>query len=215
MATINLSGERRRALTAKARALAGNVEQALPYLLSRGISEQVAEMFQLGYVPHGADRGGRLSIPYVTPAGVVQIKYRCTDQSHADHKGLDCPKYMHETGVGTHLYNAEVLISTSDTVILTEGELDAICVQAYLGIPAVAYPGVGTWKGQQHYRLCFEGVSEVIVVADGDKIGRDAARRVAESIGMAARVVNMPDGFDSNQFIHENGAGAFLERLSA
>ena len=171
-------------------------------------------MFQLGYAAHGTPQGGRLSIPYITPAGVVQIKYRCADQAHADHKGTDCPKYMYETGIGTHLYNAQVLISTSDTVVLTEGELDAICVQAYLGIPAVAYPGVGTWKGQKHYRLCFEGVSEVIVVADGDKPGRDSAAEIAESLGMAARVVNMPDGFDSNQYIHENGAGAFLERLS-
>ena len=147
---MNLSGERRRALTAKARTLAGNVEQALPYLLSRGISEQVAEMFQLGYAPHGTPTpGGRLSIPYVTPAGVVDIKYRCADQAHTTHKGIDCPKYTHEIGAGTHLYNAEVLIATSDTVVLTEGELDAICVQAYLGIPAVAYPGVGTWQSQR------------------------------------------------------------------
>jgi len=27
-------------------------------------------------------------------------------------------------------------------------------------------------------------------------------------------VVDMPESFDSNQYIHENGAGAFLERLS-
>ena len=171
-------------------------------------------MFQLGYAGHGTEQSGRLSIPYMTPAGVVQIKYRCTDQRHTDHKGIECPKYMHEAGAGTHLYNAQVLIATSDTVILTEGELDAICVQAYLGIPAVAYPGADTWKSQKHYRLCFEGVSEVVVIADGDKVGRDAARRIAESIGMAARVVDMPESFDSNQYIHENGAGAFLERLS-
>jgi len=202
-------------LTAKARTLARDVEQALPYLLSRGISEQVAEMFQLGYAGHGTPtHGGRLSIPYVTPAGVVDIKYRCADQAHTTHKGIDCPKYTHEIGAGTHLYNAEVLIATSDTVVLTEGELDAICVQAYLGIPAVAYPGVGTWQSQKHYRLCFEGVSEVIVVADGDTPGRESAAAIAESIGMSARVVMMPDNYDSNQYIHENGAGAFLERLS-
>jgi len=30
--------------------------------------------------------------------------------------------------------------------------------------------------------LCFEGVSEVIVVADGDKPGRDSAAEIAESL---------------------------------
>ena len=204
-------GNRRAEMSARAKTYASNLSLAEPYLLSRGISRQAGEMFELGYVTQG-QHAGRLSIPYLTPAGVVLIKYRCTEDH--DCKMSDCRKYLYDAGTSLRLYNAQVLISTSDTVILTEGELDAICVQAYLGIPAVAYPGVGSWKAQKHYRLCFEGVSEVIVVADGDKPGRDSAAEIAESIGITARVVNMPESFDSNQFIHENGAGAFLERLS-
>lgn len=210
---MKISPERRRALTAKAQGFAGNIEQAVPYLLNRGISREVAAMFNMGVVPYGQEFAGRLSIPYMTPAGVVQIKYRCTDLSHGDHKGDEtCPKYLYEAGCGIHLYNAQVLISTGDLVVVTEGELDAVCVQAYCGIPAVAYPGVETWQKQSHYRLCFEGVSEVIVVADGDKPGREAARRVADSIGSSARVLDMPDGQDSNSYIASQGAGAFIER---
>jgi DNA primase len=215
---MNLSGERRRALTAKARSLAGNVEQALPYLMSRGISAEVAEMFQLGYSPHGTEQGGRLAIPYYTPAGVTNIKYRCIDLdhgAHGDHKGHSCPKYIYEAGLGHRLYNAQVLIDTGDSVVLTEGELDAVCVQAYCGIPAVAYPGCDTWSKERHWPLCFEGIAEVIVVCDGDKVGREAAGRVAKSMGMKARVIDMPSGEDANSFIHENGAGAFLERIAA
>lgn len=215
---MNLSPERRRALTAKAQGFAGNVDQVLVYLAGRGITDQVAAMFSLGCVPTGQEYAGRLTIPYLTPAGVVQIKYRCADLSHhndsGDHTNDECPKYLYEAGTGTHLYNAQVLIHAADLVVVTEGELDAICVQAYTGIPAVAYPGVETWAKQQHYPLCFEGVSEVVVVADGDKVGKEAARKVAESIGMHARVLNMPSGEDSNSFIASQGAGAFLERLS-
>lgn len=210
-----LPPERRSALTAKAQAYAGQVDHAMDYLLARGISKDVALMFSLGYVTEG-DFARRLSIPYITPAGAVQIKFRCTNPAHHDgtkHVNTDCPKYLYEAGTSTHLFNAQVLIHAADRVVLTEGELDAVCVQAYCGIPAVGYPGVETWGNQPHWRLCFEGVGEVIVVADGNKVGRDAARRVAESIGLSARVVEMPTGEDSNSFIASYGAGAYLERL--
>jgi DNA primase len=212
-----LPPDRRRAFTQKAQSFAGSVEQVLPYLLSRGITAEVAAMFTLGAVPAGGEFAGRLSIPYITPAGVVQIKYRCADLSHHDgfkHTADKCPKYLYEAGTGTHLYNAQVLIHAATQVAVTEGELDAVCIQAYTGIPAVAYPGVDTWGKHRHYRLCFEGVSEVVVVADGDQTGRESARRVAESIGMNARVVDMPSGHDSNSFIASQGAGAFTERFA-
>ena len=209
-----LPAERRQALTAKAQSFASNLNSALPYLGSRGITKEAAEMFSLGYVSEG-EYAGRLSIPYLTPAGVVQLKYRCTDFSHGDHKGVECRKYLFEAGLGVHLYNAQVLIRFADTIVVTEGELDAICVQAYTGLPAVGYPGVDTWAKARYFRLCFEGVSDVIVVADGDKPGREAARRVAESIGMNARVCDMPNGEDSSSFIASQGAGAYLERIAS
>lgn len=205
-----LPAERRRALTAKAQKYAGRLDPALPYLLNRGITEEAAQIFSLGYVEEG-EFAGRLSIPYVTPAGVVTIKYRCIQ--HEDCKAADCVKYLTESGCGTHLYNAQVLIHNNETVVITEGELDAVTVQAYAGLPAVAYPGVDTWSKQPHYRLCFEGVSEVVVIADGDTTGRAAAKRVSDSIGMNARVVDLGSGQDSNSFIASESAGAFLEKV--
>jgi len=212
-----LSPERRSALTAKAKSYAGSVKEVLPYLARRGITGEVAGMFTLGYAADG-EFARRLTIPYTTPAGVVQIKYRCTDPHHHDDTGLkhiesECPRYLYEAGTSTHLYNAQVLIHATDRVVITEGELDAICVQAYTGLPAVAYPGVETWKKHAYYRLCFEGVSEVIVVADGDKVGREAAKRVADSIGMNARTVDMPAGHDSNSFLATQGVDEYLKRL--
>lgn len=208
-----LSKGRRQSLELKSKALAENVDVAQSYLDTRGISAEVASMFLLGCVPSDQEFAGRLSIPYLTPSGVVQIKYRCADLSHFDHKNpeLVCAKYLYEAGCGTHLYNARVLIGASELVVVTEGELDAICVQAYCGIPAVAYPGVTNW--QSWYRLCFDGVDEVVVVADGDEVGRETALKVAHSIGSAARVVDLGDGEDSNKYIHERGHMAFQERL--
>ena len=209
-----LSSQRRQALTEQADLYAQNLYEAESYLLSRGISVEAAELFHLGYVSSRNEFTGRLAIPYVTPAGVVQIKYRCIDPTHGDHKQTNCPKYLYEKGSGQHLFNAQVLTQAVDLVIVTEGELDAVCVQAYTGIPAVGFPGTKSWRQHQdYYRLCFESVTEVIVVADGEEVGREAARQVSDSIGSGARVVEMPDGEDANSFIAGQGASAFLERL--
>lgn len=213
-----LSAERRKSLALKAASLAGNLGEAAGYLNSRGISEEAAKMFQLGCVPRGQEYAGRLSIPYITPTGVVAIKYRCTIEEHGDHKAVSCVKYMSESGCGIHLYNARALIGEADTVVLTEGELDAIVVQAYCGFPAVAYPGVDTWKKQEHWRLCFDGVAEVVIIADGDKTGRDAASRVQQSLStvafLSARVVDMPDGMDANTFVAKHGANELARRIT-
>lgn len=206
-----ISPARRAALTAQAEGYERNLHLAESYLLDRGISLEAAQMFRLGYDSEGTYKG-RLAVPYHTPAGVVNLKFRCT-RNH-DCKATGCKKYLFLPALGQHLYNAQVLIQTSDTAIVTEGELDAICVQAYCGLPAVAYPGTESWNAHRHWRLCFEGVGEVIVVADGDEPGHAAARKVAESIGMAARVVDLPTGMDSNSVIQEKGANAFLELIS-
>jgi DNA primase len=151
-------------------------------------------------------------VPYFTAAGAVDIKLRCT--STHDCKTVDCPKYLPAiAGNGQHLYNAQVLIQTSDLAVITEGELDAVCVQHYCAVAAVAFPGTESWNANRHWRYCFEGIGEVLVIADGDEVGHKAATKVAESIGMSARVIDMPAKYDSNSYIQEKGANAFLELI--
>lgn len=212
-----LSKERRTSLTLKSERYAANLDGAAPYLTSRGITKEAAQLFQLGCVPEGQENAGRLAIPYVTPAGVVAIKYRCTDLSHNDHKSGRCPKYLAESGGSVHLYNAQALIGEADAVVLTEGELDAISVQAFAGLRAVAYPGVDTWKKQEHWKYCFDGVGEVIILADGDEVGRKAAESVRVDLNrvdfLQPRVVQMPDGMDANSYINQLGVAEFQKLI--
>ena len=212
-----LSELRRQQLTDRADRFIDNIADAEAYLAERGIELEVARAWGLGVVESDGYLDGRLSIPYYTPSGVVQIKYRCMDPEHdkVHHKGITCQKYMYEAGSGSHLYNAQALIHTVDTVILTEGEIDALTAQVYMDITSVGYPGTQSWKKHPHYRLCFEGIGRVLVIADGDDDGRKAAQRVANSIGIAAQVVDLPDGQDVNSFIVSHAADAFLERINA
>lgn len=214
-----LSQERRNLLGLKAEHYAeslGSNGEAAAYLNSRGITEEVAHEFRIGVVGHDNDFEGRLSIPYLTTTGVVDIKYRCINPAHGDHRGVSCSKYGKESGLGVHLYNARALIGNADRVVLTEGEFDAVSVWSLAGYPAVGYPGVDTWTKQEHWRLCFDSVSEVVIIADGDDPGRKAAERVANSFSkmdLLARVVEMPNGHDANSFLITYGIPEFQKRV--
>lgn len=186
------------------------------YLASRGISSAAMTRFRLGYT--GDDDNfiirHRLAIPYLTPVGAWLIKYRCIADHNCGENGHG--KYIYEPGSTMHLFNAAVL-NTADTVVVTEGELDAIAVETQCGISAVAYPGAEMWAKNQAWRWCFDSVSEVIVVADGDEPGQKAASVVTNSIRSAiqgeVRTVHLPVGQDSNSFIAEHGDMEFLETI--
>ena len=177
------------------------------YLASRGITQETAERFQLGWNPEN----GRLVIPYLTPAGPFSLKQRCI-QPH-DCKTEGHGKYVYDAGAVPHLYNASTLLDC-DSVVVVEGELDAV-VAEQVGVPAVAYPGTANW--QKHMPYCFDSQAEIVVIADGDDPGRKAADRVAASLRDAVsgevRVVEMPAGHDTGSFVQEFGEFEFLERI--
>src|SRR5690606_13632589 len=87
-------------------------DEALDYLESRGLHEpEVTDRFSLGVVLEPAIREhenyvGRLSIPYITPSGVVAIRFRCIEDH--DCKNIERHhKYMDVSGSGTFMYNVQ------------------------------------------------------------------------------------------------------------
>jgi hypothetical protein len=178
-------------------------DRTLAYFNSRGISEQALVDFRIGTVLTPAEGHelyvGRACIPYMTPTGVVNLKFRCIeDHDRCDDYGHK--KYYALSGYGTRLYNVLALAKDSPSIAITEGEVDAISVQSVLGMPTVAYPGATQWQGNPHWPLIFEGYSRVYVIADGDKAGRDAAKEVAGSMRQAD-IVSCPDGEDANSLL--------------
>lgn len=181
--------------------LAGDTA-ALAYLASRGFGPSVVGTYRLGVahsplVGHEAYRG-RLAIPYVTPAGVVNMRFRCL-RSH-DCKAENCPKYLSQDGFGTNLFNVLDLKKDSPFIGVTEGELDAITL-SMCGIPAVGVPGVESW--QNHFSRCLEDFDVIYSFADGDTAGRKFARFLAKEA--KARPVSMPKGMDVNKLHLEGG----------
>ena len=181
------------------------------YLTGRGLLG-AASRYRLGYVQEPAAgheaMKGRLSIPYITPAGVVDLKFRCIGPH--DCKAERCPKYLGTEGGGGWLYNARAVLAADDRVVITEGEFDAMAVSFTTGIPAVGYPGASTWAKARHWPRVFAGL-DVVVVADGDKPGIEAAKVVARTIP-DARIAVMPDGEDANSFLRF-GPDAFRDKV--
>lgn len=175
------------------------------YLAGRGIGREVAATHRLGYVasPEPGDEhvAGRLSIPYVTPGGVLSVRYRTLK---------DGPKYLSHTGDKVRPYNVMALHRVSMTLLLTEGELDCLVAQEATGLPAVGIPGAQSW--QSHFTYLFEDYERVIVLADGDDAGKELARKVCSALDNAI-AISMPDGQDVNDFVMSQGAQALRSRV--
>ena len=179
------------------------------YLVSRGFGPEAAATFRLGVVRTpliGHERyAGRLAIPYLTPAGVVNFRFRCLQQHSC--KDAEHGKYVGLEGVETNLFNVPDLAKPGDAICVTEGELDAITL-SISGLPAVAVPGATNWK--KHFSRCLDDFSRVYVFGDPDDAGKGLNRRLISDV--RATPVRIPRGEDVNSLYVKEGAGG-LHRL--
>jgi DNA primase len=140
-----------------------SIYQAESYLKNRGIPIEVARLAQLGVVEepevgHEAYTG-RLSIPYITKTGVVDLRFRSLNPAVE-------PKYMGLTGAETRMYNVLDIEKADNFIGVCEGELDTITMSSCIGIPCVGVPGANSWK--KHYTRLLADFERVFVFADGD-----------------------------------------------
>jgi DNA primase len=210
-----LNEKQRKSLTDAAERYSNSITpQALSYLAGRGITQEVASTFLLGSVVDpiaGHELGvGMLSIPYVTPAGIVGIKFRRLDDG--------TPKYLWPTGQKIGLYNVMDLHKPSNTIAICEGELDTLVLSGVVGIPAVGVAGVSQWK--PWFPKLFEPYSRVLIFADNDvkqdgkNPGQELAKRIKEDLNIS-EVIHLPDNTDVNDILLTYGKKWFEERLAA
>ena len=185
---------------------AANIHLAEDYLASRGIPLEVARLAQLGVVAepevgHEA-YAGRLSIPYITKTGVVDIRFRSLNPAVE-------PKYMGMTGAETRMYNVLDVERAGDWIGVCEGELDTLTMSRCVGFPCIGVPGANSWK--KHYTRLLADFERVFVFADGDQPGREFASSLARELPVT--VVGFEDGADVNSVYVERGAGYILEKI--
>ena len=184
---------------------AANIYQAENYLAGRGITREVARMARFGVVtePETGHEAfiGRLSIPYITKTGIVDLRFRSLNAAVE-------PKYMGMTGVETKMYNVTDIDKAGDWIGVCEGELDTITLSGCIGIPCVGVPGSNSWK--KHYTRLLADFERVFVFADGDQPGKEFASSLARELPVT--IVSMPDGEDVNSVYVKYGADYILEK---
>lgn len=199
-----LSNSQRESLEKATENYEQSVELVMPYLMNRGITEQTARMFRLGYVSEpeiGHEMyKGKLVIPYCTPTGVVDIRFRSLNG--------DGPKYLSRPGANTHIYNINALSSDGDLLVLCEGELDTI-VATQAGFKAVGLPGANNWK--PFYSRVLADWGKIMLFCDGDNAGREMAKNISRELENVFSVF-MPEGLDVNDVYLAEGAEGLRKR---
>jgi P4 family phage/plasmid primase-like protien len=198
------------------------LEQGIRIILreERGLSDKVIDKYRIGYtlkhwnlkdLPYRKHKDC-FTIPVYKGKELVNIRYH-TRKKKADPKDLP-----YQTGLEypTWLYPEEQL--KERTLILTEGELDALCSMSQ-GLPAITVTGgAGTWKPEFTKRF----KSKVLyIILDCDKAGRDGAKKIArelEPVVREIRIVDLDperqDGYDlTNWFITDGKSKEELLKL--
>jgi DNA primase len=177
---------------------------------SGDVQTNVAREYGLGYVgPDGLDLPGfeswrnLLTIPNYNRRGVVVgIKGRSLDPE-PEHK------YLNVSGGSNYLFNLYATKFPSDTIVLTEGEIDALTVIGHLGLPAVAVPGVSNWR-PWHARI-FEDYEHVVMLRDNDSAGSQLVGEIRASL--PETVVITPRNKDVNEDVMAGLASELRARI--
>lgn len=186
------------------------------YLKARGITKETVERFRLGLVHDPLPDAGhdfmmsRLSIPYITITGIVQIRFRAVPYDGIPGNPEPSPKMLSEPGAKTTLYNVSALHPDNSTIYICEGEADTWTAHQ-AGLPAIGVPGARAWRNVFAKALKFR---KAVILADNDDHGEglEFAQKVQSDLS-GARIVLMEKGMDVNSFVQEHGEQALREKV--
>jgi DNA primase catalytic core len=138
----------------------------------------------------------RIIFPIFYRGKVVNLCGRAFDNSHT--------KYLNLPGEIHHLYNEEALFN--DEVVLTEGITDCIATNQ-VGFPAVGLLGACGFK--KEFADKFSNCKRIYVCFDADPAGRQGAQKAVEALGDKARIIELPEKLDLNDYFKDRSPSDF------
>ena len=171
------------------------IEQAHANLASseyhrrRGISDEVAKRFKLGYT-NSNGMNEALVIPLKRLDGTYSYQQRNTDTEAPKEKR----HYKPASSIGGtgEIFNQEVIGNTDKPIFVTEGALDALSI-IQAGGEAVAINGVGTSKLIELLGR-YKDKHTIILSLDNDEAGRNAQAKLKEQlqiVGVTSHDINV------------------------
>ncbi len=200
-------------------------------LHEKGLSIPLAQ--KLGLVRSSDRRGGsaydafrgRLMFPVIQPGGeVIAFSGRVVPPHDEATDGSPPPKYVNSSESflfhkGKSLFGLAVArpaIRDQGRAILVEGNLDVVKLHQHGHAETVA--PLGTAFTEDQARLLARFTSQVVMCFDGDKAGREAARKTLPLLleqDLDVRLVSLPDGEDPDSLGPERFSNLLADARSA
>ena len=203
---MRLSNSQRTFLLRATQQYASKISLASDYLSQRSLSVEEATIFHLGVVdeplPGHEQYQGKLSIPYITPSGVVDLRFRSIHGEDPKFMGLLCAK--------TTMFNTQACFVEDRYICVSEGEFDCIVMSVKTEHPTIGIPGANNWK--PHYTRILDDFDIVIVLADGDAAGLEFGKKISRELSNVT-VISMPDGEDVNSVVTKQGSEWLDKRI--
>lgn len=209
------SDQRKKTLATAAMRAAANLRNnpqhdAYQYLTeTRGLTPETLAKFQLGLIPDGdqefGDHAGWIAIPYLTPTGFVDMRFRNPDPGGK-------PKYKSLPGAGLRMFNPSAILAAHDTLVVAEGEMDTM-ILSQIGLHAIGVPGASAWS--KPFELAIHGFEHIIICEDGDDsgAGKGLTSTIVKGLDWAKTV--RFEGTDVNDYYLAHGAAALREKVLA
>lgn len=160
----------------------------------------------------------RLMFPICDEKGtVIAFGGRIIDKDSSPQKYLNSPDtplfHKSRTLYGLHL--ARSGIRNADQAIIVEGYMDVISCHQY-GITNAIAP-LGTAFTAEQGKLLMRNTYQVGISFDGDAAGTKATMRclnILSDLGCTARVIQIPDNADPDEYLKKYGKEAFEQLIS-
>ena len=174
----------------------------------------------------GSERGGgyydrfrdRLMFPIRDSRGrVIGFGGRVIDRGEPKYLNSPETPLFHKGRELYGLYEARQARADFKRLLIVEGYMDVL--QLHQAGISYAVATLGTATTQEHLNKIFRMTSEVVFCFDGDRAGRQAARRAMEMSlelahdGREFKFMFLPDGHDPDTLVAADGAQQFEERL--
>jgi len=185
-------------------------DNVLKYFEARGIPEGILDQEHIGFENSGGK--GWIMFPYFYNSVCVNIKYKTSSKD-----------FRQEKGGKKCLYRLDKIRSSKkDTLVITEGEIDALSV-LYSGYEATSIPDGAPAPNAKSFNSkfdflkntekIFEKYKKIIIAGDNDEPGKALVQELGRRIGFEkCFVVKYPDGCkDTNDVLKTHG----VERLKS
>jgi DNA primase len=167
------------------------IDSSHPYLAARGIAEETAAHFGVGFFPGKGSMAGRVVIPIHNAAGEL-VAYAGRAPDEATEPRYKLPASFNPS---VELFNLHRAIQSGDAcAVVVAGFFDAMNVHQAGFASVVAL--MGTALSDTQAEALGAHFNEAVLLLGGDEAGREAAPKIAAQLArhLFVRIAEVPEG---------------------